>query len=135
MSEDIEYHIDLHEWDGARGAWTPYQGTDVQLDFVMLDPYVRTGLAHDGRGHFAAAFSTPDVYGVFQFKVEYSRPGYTYVRQADTVTVRPFRHNEYERFIGSASPYYFAAFSLMGMFGLFSLLFLCSKPAKSVKPE
>ena len=30
-------------------------------------------------GKFAVQFKLPDVYGVFQFKVEYNRVGYTYL--------------------------------------------------------
>jgi hypothetical protein len=29
------------------------------------------------QGHYFTAFKVPDVYGVFQFKVEYQRLGYT----------------------------------------------------------
>ena len=83
-------------------------------------------MKHDGRGHYSAAFTTPDVYGVYQFKVTYNRIGYSYLRLADTVTVRPYRHTEYERFIPGAFPYYAGALSVVGMFGLFCFVFLFS---------
>jgi oligosaccharyltransferase complex subunit beta len=100
------------------------------------------------QGLYSTSFKVPDVYGVFQFKVEYQRLGYTGVSLAKQVghevpsflvpifipsigpssivrnkncisyfvclmqiPVRPYRHNEYERFITSAYPYYAASFS------------------------
>ena len=37
-------------------------------------------------GLFVAKFKLPDVYGVFQFKVEYNRIGYTYLNSKTQVT-------------------------------------------------
>ena len=36
-------------------------------------------------GLFVAKFKLPDVYGVFQFKVEYNRVGYTYLHSKTQV--------------------------------------------------
>ena len=36
-------------------------------------------------GLFVAKFKLPDVYGVFQYKVEYSRVGYTYLNSKTQV--------------------------------------------------
>ena len=36
-------------------------------------------------GLFVAKFKLPDVYGVFQFKVEYNRIGYTYLHSKTQV--------------------------------------------------
>ena len=69
----------------------------------------------------------PDVYGVFKFVVQYSRPGYTSIELSEQVPVRPFRHNEYERFIVSAYPYYVSVLSLMLAFLLLDILFLYQK--------
>lgn len=35
------------------------------------------------------------------------------LKQSMQIPVRPFRHNEYERFIPAAYPYYGAAFSMV----------------------
>ncbi|KAG4994029.1 hypothetical protein JHK86_030856 [Glycine max] len=43
------------------------------------------------------------------------------------IPVRPFRHNEYERFIPAAYPYYGAAFSMMAGFFIFTAVHLYSK--------
>jgi oligosaccharyltransferase complex subunit beta len=109
------------------GEWLPFQGKDVQLEFVRIDPFVRTGLTPDANGNFKVQFKIPDVYGVFQFKVDYDRVGYTHLYSATQVSVRPFRHTEYERFIPSAYPYYASAFSMMGGLFVFSLVFLYHK--------
>ena len=41
--------------------------------------------------------------------------------------MRPFKHDEYERFIVAAYPYYASIFSAMAGFFLFSLAILYSK--------
>ena len=41
---------------------------DVQMEFVRIDPFVRTTLKNHN-GNFKAEFTIPDVYGVYQFKV------------------------------------------------------------------
>ncbi len=48
----------------------------------------------------------PDVYGIYKFRVQYRRPAVSVLELSDQVSVRPFKHNEYERFIGQAYPYY-----------------------------
>ena len=69
----------------------------------------------------------PDVYGIYKFRVMYRRPGLSVISLNDQVSIRPYRHNEYERFIGAASPYYFSAFTIMAGFFVFSLFFLFTK--------
>lgn len=73
--DDIVYSMVIEEFDAEKGGWLPYKADDVQLEFVMLDPYVRTFLQHDGQGRFAKLFKIPDVYGVYKFRVMYRRPG------------------------------------------------------------
>jgi oligosaccharyltransferase complex subunit beta len=115
IKDNIEYSVEIQEWNGK--SWAPYLAKDVQLEFRMLDPYVRLSLKHDANGKYYTSFKLPDVYGVFTFKVEYIRRGYGFLTSITRTPVRPFRHNEYERFIESAYPYYASAFSMM--FGLF----------------
>ena len=33
----------------------------------------------NNNGHLHTAFKAPDVYGVFQFKIDYKRTGYTFI--------------------------------------------------------
>jgi len=125
IKQDVEYSIDIEEWNGEK--WVPYTANDVQLEYIMLDPYVRTTLKHDGNGRFHTRFILPDVYGVFTFKVEYNRKGVSNINSIIRIPVRPFRHNEYERFIESAYPYYASAFSMMAGLFVFSWFFLYNK--------
>lgn len=125
ISDNASYSLEIHEWNGKE--WQPYQADDVQLQFYMMSPYVLKTLSHDGKGLFFTEFQIPDVYGVFQFKVEHNRLGYTSLNLAKQIPVRPFRHDEYERFILSAFPYYGASFSTMIAFFVFGIVFLYHK--------
>ncbi|GJN09914.1 hypothetical protein PR202_ga27968 [Eleusine coracana subsp. coracana] len=82
---------------------------------------------NDDLGLYSTSFKVPDVYGVFQFKVEYQRLGHTGLSFTKQIPVRPYRHSEYERFITSAYPYYAASFSTMGAFFVFSFVYLYHK--------
>ncbi|KAK2982693.1 hypothetical protein RJ640_001661 [Escallonia rubra] len=56
INDDLEYAVDIYEWSGTR--WESYAANDFQ-------------------GVYYTAFKVPDVYGVFQFRVEYQRLGDT----------------------------------------------------------
>eukprot|EP01121_Diplochlamys_sp_Union-15-3_P003498 TRINITY_DN1339_c0_g1_i3.p1 TRINITY_DN1339_c0_g1~~TRINITY_DN1339_c0_g1_i3.p1 ORF type:complete len:435 (-),score=81.64 TRINITY_DN1339_c0_g1_i3:60-1364(-) len=125
VNEEIVFSVDIEEWNGKE--WVPFVTNDVQLEFIMLDPYVRTFLKPDAKGHYSVEFKLPDVYGIFTFKLNYAKKGYTTLELIERVPVRPYRHNEYERFIPTAFPYYAGIFSMMiGLF-FFSTFFLYSK--------
>ncbi|KAI5314297.1 hypothetical protein L3X38_043473 [Prunus dulcis] len=125
INDDLEYSVEIYEWHGK--SWEPYVADDVQVQFYMMSPYVLKTLSTDQKGSYFTAFKVPDVYGVFQFKVEYQRLGYTSLSLSKQIPVRPFRHNEYERFIPAAYPYYGAAFSMMAGFFIFTVVHLYSK--------
>ncbi|EGZ05279.1 hypothetical protein PHYSODRAFT_247235 [Phytophthora sojae] len=86
---NLTYSLDLHELKD--GKWVPYKTDDVQLEFVMLAPHA------------------PDVYGIFLFRVMYRRLGLSTIYTTTQVSLRPFKHDEYERFIPAAYPYYASA--------------------------
>ncbi|CAM8925129.1 unnamed protein product [Rhodiola kirilowii] len=125
ITDDLEYSVEIYEWSGT--SWEPYVTDDVQVQFYMMSPYVLKTLTTDNKGLYFTSFKVPDVYGVFQFKVEYQRLGYTTLSLSKQIPVRPFRHNEYERFIPAAYPYYGAAFSMMAGFFIFSVVHLYHK--------
>lgn len=127
--DDVSFSIVLEQWTGTE--WKPFLADDVQLEFQMLDPYVRLTMKHDAAGRYSVDFKVPDVYGIFQFKVTYRRKGFTALAYAEQVTVRPFRHNEFERFIVQAYPYYASSFAMMGLFFVFSLVFLHHRSDRS----
>lgn len=125
IKDDLEYQMDVEQLQD--GAWRPFKADDMQMEFVMLDAYVRTTMTHDDSGTFTAAFKAPDTYGIFKFRVMYRRAGLSVIHHETQVSVRPFRHNEYERFIEAAFPYYASTLSIMVGFFLFSVYFLYSK--------
>ncbi|XP_042463567.1 dolichyl-diphosphooligosaccharide--protein glycosyltransferase 48 kDa subunit-like [Zingiber officinale] len=125
INDDLEYSVEIYEWSGS--SWKPYVVDDVQVQFYMMSPYVLKTLSTDKKGLYSTSFKVPDVYGVFQFKVEYERLGYTSLSLSKQIPVRPFRHNEYERFITTAFPYYGASFSTMAAFFIFTVVYLYNK--------
>ncbi|GKV26564.1 hypothetical protein SLEP1_g35845 [Rubroshorea leprosula] len=125
INDELEYSVEIYEWSGTN--WEAYVADDVQVQFYMMSPYVLKTLSTDKKGLYSTAFKVPDVYGVFQFKVEYQRLGYTSLSLAKQIPVRPYRHNEYERFIPAAFPYYGGAFSMMIGFFIFTFVHLYSK--------
>ncbi|XP_055523813.1 dolichyl-diphosphooligosaccharide--protein glycosyltransferase 48 kDa subunit [Wyeomyia smithii] len=136
ITEPVVYTIEI-ETLADDGKWKPFQANDIQLEFVRIDPFVRTTLKSIGGGRYQAKFKIPDVYGVYQFKVNYDRIGYTQLYSTTQVSVRPLTHTQYERFIPSAYPYYASAFSMMVGVFLFSFIFLHYKEESSgasVKP-
>ncbi|CAA7396064.1 unnamed protein product [Spirodela intermedia] len=125
IKDDLEYSVEIYEWSGT--SWKPYVADDVQVQFYMMSPYILKTLSNDQKGLYSASFKVPDVYGVFQFKLEYQRLGYSTLSLSKQIPVRPFRHNEYERFIPAAYPYYGGSFSTMAGFFLFSVVYLYNK--------
>jgi oligosaccharyltransferase complex subunit beta len=119
----------LEEYSGTAHAWLPYvapASEPVQLELTMLDPWIRLNLEQSPAtpGLYQAAFQVPDVYGVYKFVLVHPRAGYSALDVASQVSIHPFRHNEFERFIGQAYPYYTAAFTMMAAFFTFGILFL-----------
>lgn len=133
IEEDVVYNIVIEEL--VEGKWVPFQNKDVQLEFFRIDPFVRMYLTPSPAGVFTAEFKLPDVYGVFKYKVDYSRVGYTHLFNVAQVSVRPKTHTQYERFIASAYPYYASAFSMMFGVCLFSMVFLHNRDEKKIKDE
>lgn len=133
IMEAVVYTIEIEKLQGDK--WVPYDADDVQLEFVRIDPFVRTMLQRKPGGRYEANFKIPDVYGVYQFKVDYNRIGYTHLYSTTQVSVRPLQHTEYERFIPSAYPYYVSAFSMMAGVFLFSIVFLHYREETKSKSE
>merc|ERR1711894_332919 len=132
IKDDVVYSIDIEEY--RDGKWVPYNGKDVQMEFHRIDPFVRLTLENKG-GKLTAKFKIPDTYGVFQFRVDYVRKGLTRIYSSTQFSVRPWRHDQYERFIVSAYPYYASAFSMMFGVCVFSIVFLHFKEDSKSKIE
>jgi len=129
----VHFEADLVE-QNRDGTWRPFKAKDVQLQFIMLDPYYTVPLSQQGETPvYAVDFHVPDRLGIFKFQVAYSRYGYTYINEETKVSVIQYQHDEFPRFIPKAYPYYFSVFSTMAAFFLFIMVFLYSKwdgPAK-----
>jgi len=125
VNEDCEYSVKISEL--ANGAWIPFKADDVQMEFVRIDPFIRKTMTVDETGLFKAKFVVPDVYGVFKFVIGYSRLGLTSISSSNQISVHPLRHNQYERFIYSAYPYYASSFSMMAGVFMLALVFLYHK--------
>lgn len=121
------------------GAWGPLPLEDVQLDFTMLDPHVRIPLSPSASQpspdstELSTTFIAPDRHGVFTFKLDYRRPGWSFLKDDKRVAVTPPRHDEYPRFIGGATPYYFGTASTVLAFGVFSVVWILHTPATAGK--
>jgi len=132
IMDEVEYSIVIEEL--VQGTWQVFNGNDVQLEFVRIDPFVRLPLKKKD-AVFYTKFMLPDVYGVYQFRVDYNRVGYTHLYSSTQVSSKPLLHTQYERFIPSAFPYYTSAFSMMAGVMVFSLFFLHMKEENKEKAE
>merc|ERR1712020_430724 len=130
IKDEAVYTIVVKEL--VKGEWVAFDGKDMQMEFVRIDPFVRVTMENKA-GHMIAKFKVPDTYGVYQFKVNYNRVGLSRLSTADQISVIPLRHDKYERFIGQAYPYYASAFSMMAGVFVFSLVFLHYKEEDVVK--
>lgn len=122
ISDPVIYNICIEILEND--FWKPFQASDVQLEFVRIDPFVRNTFKQFNEGCYEVKFKIPDVYGVYQFKVNYDRIGFTRLYNTTQVSVRPLEHTQYERFIPSAFPYYSSAISMMIGVYIFSFVFL-----------
>lgn len=133
--ERVEYRVQIEMLE--RGLWVPYNGQDVQLEFQRIDPFVRLNMKRDNASSafYVAEFKLPDVYGVYQYIINYQRLGWTTVYSSTQVSVRPLKHTQYERFILAAYPYYASAFSMMLGVLIFSFAFLHHRDDLKSKDE
>lgn len=92
----------------------------------MLDPYYRVYLKQGPGATRSATFQVPDKLGVFKFAIKYQRQGLTWIRSENLVALRQFRHDEYERFLMIATPYYVSVLTLLGCLLIFTVYFLYS---------
>jgi len=131
IKDDVVYTIAMSTWDHNKNEWVSFETSDLTLEFVMLDPYIRMPLTYDhSNSQYVAEFKTPDKHGVFQFKVTYRKAGYTFLEAATKIPVRPFKHNEYERYLFEAFPYYVSVFGTLVGFYVFLIYFLYDSPKK-----
>ena len=133
IKDEMFFSVDIYEKTLSQGL-KPAKLVDAQLEVLMLDPYIRVALEPLSNGTHVARFKLPDQYGVFKFYFNYMRHGLSFLSHEETVQVRPFRHDQYPRFLKVATPYYIGSFSMMISFVLLSGVFLFHRQeSKKVK--
>eukprot|EP00483_Globobulimina_turgida_P012629 UN12652 len=120
----VTFSASIEEYSLACDCWIPFIQDDVQFEFVRLDSFVRQEMEHDGKGNYKIDFMLPDVFGIYKFTINYMRKGWGYLFYEQLVSVRPFRHDEYDRFLTTAYPYYVGSASMIIGFAIFTLVFL-----------
>jgi len=134
VKEMVRYEVMLEQYSLSSGSWEPYIADDVGFQLVRLDPFIRTTMESDGNGLYFYEFMLPDTFGIYKFLVDYKRIGLSYVYEQTEASVRPLRHDQHERFLLSAFPYYGAIMSMTVGFVTFGFLFLHSEE-QSNKPK
>ena len=136
IKDYLEYYIDIMEYDYKTDSWKNYEADDIQLSFIMMNPYYINQMKKIyGKPTYYAKFRAPEKHGVFKFIVDYHRTGYSYIFSSTKIPLRPFYHNEFPRFLPCAYPYYVSVFVMLGTFVLFSILFLYGKEKDKDKVE
>ncbi|KAH8100234.1 dolichyl-diphosphooligosaccharide-protein glycosyltransferase [Cristinia sonorae] len=126
-NDQIVFTAHISKYNPDIASWEPYSDlTDLQLEFTMLDPHIRTALppVRGTPGAYSVTFRAPDRHGVFKFVVDYKRKGFTHLHSSTVVPLVPPRHDGYPRFLSAAWPYYVGAISTSVAFVLFSALWL-----------
>jgi oligosaccharyltransferase complex subunit beta len=111
--------------------WIPFPVSDLQIEYVMLDPYVRQHMRFDpATGLHTTNITAPDKNGIFKFRIKYHRMGLNPIDLEQVATIRTPKHNDGERFIPAAYPYYGGAFVSLALVAAFSVLFLNHREVK-----
>ena len=129
IKDELEYFIDIYEYDYLNDKWKPYITNDLQIEYVMMNPYYINQLKQldKNKPTYYVQFKAPEKFGVFKFIIDYYRTGYSYIISETKVPLRPFNHNEFPRFLACAYPYYTSVFVMLFSWILFSFLFLYGK--------
>ena len=131
IKDEIVFEVDIHE-KRPDGSLTPFKASDIQLEFIRLDPYHRVFLKQEGSSAaYKADLSVPDTLGIYKFKILHKRYGYSYLDEETVVSVIQFRHDEYPRFLNIAMPYYANVFLMMAEGFIFIVFFLYSETGVS----
>ncbi len=122
VGDHVAYSIDIAEIANNRS--TPFRATDVELQVVLVETVAQIILTGNENGTFSGQFRAPDVPGVYRLRVAYRRPGFSNILSIARVTVRPFNHDEFERFLPIAYPFYTGLVSLLVGFVTFGIAFV-----------
>eukprot|EP00349_Pseudokeronopsis_sp_Brazil_P006065 CAMPEP_0202965506 /NCGR_PEP_ID=MMETSP1396-20130829/9457_1 /ASSEMBLY_ACC=CAM_ASM_000872 /TAXON_ID= /ORGANISM="Pseudokeronopsis sp., Strain Brazil" /LENGTH=145 /DNA_ID=CAMNT_0049688239 /DNA_START=745 /DNA_END=1182 /DNA_ORIENTATION=+ len=89
IKDDIEFYADFYEYDMQSQKWMPFVAKDIQLKFVMLDPYYIVYLEQPDKKQptYQSHYRVPDRLGVYKFVISYWRYGYTFIEDELEVSV------------------------------------------------
>ncbi|KAJ1913491.1 oligosaccharyl transferase glycoprotein complex, beta subunit [Mycoemilia scoparia] len=141
--DHIKYSINISQY--VDDQWLPFDiekdskldNDKLQFEAIMLDPYLRVNLERSDKQTtttattYSADIRLPDKIGVFTFLSQYHRPGYSFIEDRQIVPIHPFRHDEHDRFLSAAYPYYASALSSALSFIALSAMFLWYKEKNS----
>ena len=140
--DHVQVHVRIEEKAiGPNGEvfWTPFITDDkhpVQLEYIMLDPHVRQPMVFNSiTKEYDLQFQVPDVYGIFKFRIDYQNKGFNNLVFEQVAPVRNFKHNDYDRFLFCAFPYYASCFVTLGLVVAFAFLFVNHKDRGWKQPE
>ncbi|KAK7688944.1 hypothetical protein QCA50_007635 [Cerrena zonata] len=137
-NDEIVFTAHISKFNSETSAWEPFSGIqDMQLEFTMLDPHIRTALppVPGKAGEYSVTFRAPDRHGVFKFVINHKRKGWTHLESSTMVSLVPPRHDGYPRFLSAAWPYYIGAISTSLGFFIFSALWLAGDDRESKKSK
>ena len=82
IEDHVDFYIDLEQ--KTEGVWHPYIADDIQLEFIMLEPYYSVLLSQEETGNDSVAtysykFRVPQRLGIFRFVINYWRYGLTFL--------------------------------------------------------
>ena len=82
IEDHVDFYIDLEQ--KTEGEWHPYIADDIQLEFIMLEPYYSVLLSQEETGSDSVAtysykFRVPQRLGIFRFVINYWRYGLTFL--------------------------------------------------------
>jgi len=144
VKNNVTYTIEVGEWSWNK--YVPFHAMspidDLQLEFSMLSPFWRLNLApsptdiirRPNSTIFTASFKLPDQHGIFNFKINFKRPFLSVIEEKNTVSVRHFAHDEWDRSweISNAWPWVGGiAVTVVGWVA-FLALWLWSEPVREV---
>ncbi|QPG75472.1 hypothetical protein FOA43_002827 [Brettanomyces nanus] len=136
VKDFCKFEIGISQWNGHQ--WVPYNSSDVQLEFSMLDPYYRLTLDFQEvreAAVYGTIFQIPDQHGMFTFRVDYKRPGLSFIDESTVVPVRHLANDEYPRSweITNSWVYVTSFFAVVAAWLLFVFFYILSanKPVES----
>lgn len=65
--------------------------------------------------------------------LKYEKPGFTFIHETKKITVRPYKHNEYPRYLEQAYPYYLSTWATIIGFLVLVAYFLVHQDAEVIE--